>query len=101
MTEYIPFEPEMVGRDEIIIWCPDELKSEMTKELMALGCKWLGGQSLDEYIATGKSYHVRLDKLVTRSPKDWYEEIYARRHLCLFVEYGTRKEESVYVVDLI
>ena len=101
MTEYIPFEPEMVGRDEIIVWCPDELKSELLQVLTGLGCRWNGGRPLGNTIHSGDSYRVKGDKRVVRSPKEWYENEYERRHLCLFVEYGLREGDHPNVVDLI
>ena len=79
-VEYIPFDPTLIGKEEIIIWCPDEANHpKLTELLEAHGVVWIGsetrpsdGWEWQEYCEQ-TAVRVRVNRHMSISPIDWYE----------------------------
>lgn len=103
-VEYIPFDPTLIGKEEIIIWCPrNEDYDELARTLDDLGVTWASGDSPVELRLWNDSYDARCvdtDKVMTRGARSLYEEDDDFRH-CTFMMWPPEQEVTVDVGDLI
>lgn len=103
-VEYIPFDPSLIGKKEIIIWCTEEERyAELASLLESHGVRWASGASPTEWSGWSRRYNARYIsryKEMLRSSISFYEE---DRNYCrhTFMKYQPEQEVEVYVGDLI
>lgn len=100
---YIPFERSMLGKHEIIIWCPgEELWEQMKEDLDAEEVRWLGGHQLFSkgiHADMSSAFRIQKSRIITRASLSFYEGEPRYQH-CLFTVYQGGVE-PVDVGDLI
>lgn len=103
-VEYIPFDPTLIGKEEIIIWCPrNEDYDELARTLDDLGVTWASGDSPVELRLWEDRYDARwvdIDKVMTRAPHRYYENN-SDFELCAFMKWPPEQEVTADVGDLI
>lgn len=103
-VEYIPFDPSLIGKKEIIIWCTEaERYGELASLLEAHGVSWASGARPTEWSGWDGHHNARyIDryKEMLRAPIRFYE---GGRGYCglTFMKYPPEQGMAVYVGDLI
>lgn len=103
-VEYIPFDPTLIGKEEIIIWCPnDEDYDGLAVTLESYGVRWASGDYPTELRLWDDRYDARcIDtaKSMMRAPHGFYEgsDDYVG---CTFTKWPPEQEVTVDVGDLI
>ena len=102
-VEYIPFDPTLIGKEEIIIWCSsgDDYGSLM-RQLEECGVCWVSGTrpTLRDLWTEGSSntFHVGRDKRMSRGGRTYFEDSYS----CgTFMKWPPEQEVTADVGDLI
>ena len=104
-VEYIPFDPTLIGKEEIIIWCPNEADhAELVELLVAHGVVWIHSETtaLNRWYWNEEceltAARIRPDRHMSISPISWYE---ANLPNLIFMKYSVRQEVTPNVGDLI
>lgn len=100
MKDYIPFDPSMIGAEDLIVWCPDK---DDYADLMVLlanhDVKWVstGKPKVDDPHSYHEAHCVRIvqNKTMWQANREYYEESRYRNYT--FTEY--RGIEVVVDVD--
>lgn len=77
---YIPFDPTMIGQQEIIIWCPEEENYDSLMDILTENhILWVSGylpKEFSKWSSYGESTGLRVavDKVLTRANISFYEE---------------------------
>lgn len=103
-VEYIPFDPTLIGKEEIIIWCPDKTEYASLAELLEEhGVQWVGGEQPTAWSGYEGSYNARnitANKYMMRASIAFYEtDSDYRRHI--FMKWPPEQEVIADVGDLI
>lgn len=100
---YIPFERSMLGKHEIIIWCPEEeLWDQMKEDLDVEDVRWNGGMELFSEGVNAKiksAFRIQKSRIVTCASLSFYEKEPCYQY-CLFTVYQGG-DEPIDVGDLI
>ena len=103
-VEYIPFDPTLIGKEEIIIWCPNDRDYPALAELLEdVGVQWMGGESPTGWHGYDDHYDARSvdkDRYMMRASHGFYERETAYRD-SVFMKWTGEQEVTVDVGDLI
>lgn len=103
-VEYIPFDPTLIGKEEIIIWCPEERHyGSLMRTLEEHGVKWYSGNRPTTLFlwcdGSSDAFYIDLHKDMLRSGIVDFEEGY--RSYCKFMRWPAEQEVAPDVGDLI
>lgn len=103
-VEYIPFDPTLIGKEEIIIWCPmNEDYDSLAELLEANGVMWAGGTRPTDLRLWGKNSdarHIERQKVMRRSDSAFYESTQPYAGY-VFMKWPPEQEVTPDVGDLI
>lgn len=103
-VEYIPFDPTLIGKEEIIIWCPrNEDYDGLAVTLESYGVMWASGDYPTELRLWDDRYDARCidtDRVMTRAPHRHCEDN-SDFERCIFMKWPPEQEVTVDVGDLI
>lgn len=101
-VEYIPFDPTLIGKEEIIIWCPkDEDYDELAIVLNDNGVRWVSGARPTDKRLWDNNDNCRWigrDRKMTRCDRAYYESTYP---YAVFMKWLPEQEVTADVGDLI
>lgn len=103
-VEYIPFDPTLIGKEEIIIWCPQNEDYDSLAELLeADGVMWAGGKRPTGMRLWGKrsdARHIDRYKTMKRADIALYETTLPYANY-VFMKWPPEQEVTADVGDLI
>ena len=103
-VEYIPFDPTLIGKEEIIIWCPqNEDYDSLAEQLEADGVMWAGDRRPTDLRLWGKqsdARHIDRHKIMMRCDIAFYETTLPYANY-VFMKWPSEQEVTADVGDLI
>lgn len=103
-VEYIPFDPTLIGKEEIIIWCPEKADyANLAEVLEDYGVRWVDGDTPTGwfgYAEHSNARHIDKKRDMWRG-SNWFYESERRYQCCVFMKWPSEQEVTPDVGDLI